>query len=80
MQCIIVDIGGGVAWKRPTYAPREEAGGLGRRKAEVQAMATKSRAAKRPDAVLREEEGMVTRAWLWSGKRGRRREGKAVSH
>ena len=78
MQCIIVDIGGGVAWKkRPTYAPREEAGGLGRRKAEVQAMATKSRAAKRPDAVLREEEGMVTRAWLWSGKR---REGKAVSH
>jgi len=50
--------------KRPTYAPREEAGGLGRRKAEVQAMATKSRAAKRPDAVLKEEEGMVTRAWL----------------
>lgn len=65
--------------ERPTYAPREEAGGVGRRKAEVQAMATRSRAAKRPDAVLREDEGMVRAGWLWSEREGtgRRRKGKA---
>jgi hypothetical protein len=64
--------------RRPTYAPRAETGGLGRRKAEVQAMATRSTAAKRPDAVLREDEGMVMAGWL--EREGRRREGTAVSH
>ena len=44
----------------------------------MQAMATRSTAAKRPDAVLREDEGMVMAGWL--EREGRRREGTAVSH
>lgn len=43
----------------PTYAPTGEVEGVGRRKAEVQAIATSSRATTRLDNVLREKGGMV---------------------
>lgn len=54
----------------PTYAPREEAEGVGRRKAEVQAMATNSRVTTRLDDVLRDDDGMVRLAGCWVEKEG----------